>query len=228
MVVLLCRRHHRAVHEEGFRVTRDAAGGVQFLRPDGRPLTAAPPAPVWAESALEPTNARLVAAGIGIDARTATPAWQGNGWTWAGRSACCGGQGPSGRWNEPHRGRTPAVASRERRANCDSAREPASVHPARSATTAADWLAPRDESAIDVATSPVRLRRGVGAITATAAGTSRSVPSPRAGTVDRPSRGRGWKRCCRESWEQAPASGHRGRPAFVPDSGRPALAPCTI
>ena len=36
MVVLLCRRHHRAVHEEGFRVTRDAAGGVQFLRPDGR------------------------------------------------------------------------------------------------------------------------------------------------------------------------------------------------
>ena len=76
-LVLLCRRHHRAVHEEGFRVTRDPAGGVQFLRPDGRPLASAPPAPVWAGSALEPTNDRLVAAGIDIDARTATPAWQG-------------------------------------------------------------------------------------------------------------------------------------------------------
>ena len=76
-LVLLCRRHHRAVHEEAFRVTRDAAGDVQFLRPDGRPLAAAPPAPVWAGSALGPTNDRLVAAGIEIDARTATPAWQG-------------------------------------------------------------------------------------------------------------------------------------------------------
>ena len=76
-LVLLCRRHHRAVHEEGFRVTRDTARDVHFLRPDGRPLAAAPPAPAWAGSALEATNDRLAAAGIAIDARTATPAWQG-------------------------------------------------------------------------------------------------------------------------------------------------------
>ncbi len=76
-LVLLCRRHHRAVHEEGFRVTLDAAGDVHFVRPDGRPLAEAPPAPAWAGPALGPTNARLAAAGIGIDARTATPAWQG-------------------------------------------------------------------------------------------------------------------------------------------------------
>ncbi len=76
-LVLLCRRHHRAVHEEGFRVTLDAAGEVHFLRPDGRPPVEAPPAPAWAGPALGPTNARLAAAGIGIDARTATPAWQG-------------------------------------------------------------------------------------------------------------------------------------------------------
>jgi len=76
-LVLLCRRHHRAVHEQGFRVTRDSDGGVQFRRPDGRPLAAAPPAPVWAGSVLGPTNDRLAAAGIAIDARTATPAWQG-------------------------------------------------------------------------------------------------------------------------------------------------------
>ena len=76
-LVLLCRRHHRAVHEGGFRVTLDAAGDVCFLRPDGRPLAEAPPAPAWTGPALGPTNDRLAAAGIAIDARTATPAWQG-------------------------------------------------------------------------------------------------------------------------------------------------------
>ena len=76
-LVLLCRRHHRAVHEEGFRVTLDAAGDAHFQRPDGRPLPAAPPAPAWAGPALGPTNTRLATAGTRIDGRTATPAWQG-------------------------------------------------------------------------------------------------------------------------------------------------------
>ena len=76
-LVLLCRRHHRAVHEEGFRVTVDAAGGVRFLRPDGRPLLEAPPAPAWTGPALQPTNDGLAAAGIEIDADTATPSWRG-------------------------------------------------------------------------------------------------------------------------------------------------------
>ena len=77
VVVLLCRRHHRAVHEEGYRVTLDAAGDAHFRRPDGRPLPAAPPAPVWAGPALGPTNDRLAKAGTKVDGRTATPAWQG-------------------------------------------------------------------------------------------------------------------------------------------------------
>ena len=34
-------------------------------------------APDWAGKALAPTNARLAAAGVAIDARTATPAWDG-------------------------------------------------------------------------------------------------------------------------------------------------------
>ena len=76
-LVLLCRRHHRAVHEEGYRVTIDAAGDVKFLRPDGRPLPEAPPAPAWTGPALEPTNDGLAAAGIEIDADTATPSWRG-------------------------------------------------------------------------------------------------------------------------------------------------------
>ena len=76
-LVLLCRRHHRAVHEEGFRVTLDADGGVQFVGPDGRPLPEAPPSPAWAGPALQPTNDDLSAAGIEIDADTATPSWRG-------------------------------------------------------------------------------------------------------------------------------------------------------
>jgi hypothetical protein len=34
-LVLLCRRHHRAVHEEGFRVERVGTGGLRFHHPNG-------------------------------------------------------------------------------------------------------------------------------------------------------------------------------------------------
>ena len=78
-LVLCCRFHHRAVHEEGFQVVADAAGRFQFLRPDGAPLPAVPPAPQWqgAGAPLAPTVARLEAAGITIGPHTATPEWYG-------------------------------------------------------------------------------------------------------------------------------------------------------
>jgi len=44
-LVLLCRRHHRAVHEGGFGVIRGLDGVLTFLRPDGAPLPVVPPAP---------------------------------------------------------------------------------------------------------------------------------------------------------------------------------------
>ena len=75
-LVLLCRRHHRAVHEEGFRVRLDDGGAMTFLRPDGRRLPEAPAAPDWDGPALAPVDGRLAARGIGIDADTA-PRWQG-------------------------------------------------------------------------------------------------------------------------------------------------------
>ena len=75
----LCRFHHRAVHEEGFQVVADAAGQFQFLRPNGAPLPAVPPAPRWegAGDPLAPTVARLEAAGVSIGPHTATPEWYG-------------------------------------------------------------------------------------------------------------------------------------------------------
>ncbi len=44
-LVLLCRRHHRAVHEGGFAVTRGLDGVLTFLRSDGASLPVAPAAP---------------------------------------------------------------------------------------------------------------------------------------------------------------------------------------
>ena len=44
-LVLLCRRHHRAVHEGGFDLIRHDDGAVTFLRPNGTVLEAAPTLP---------------------------------------------------------------------------------------------------------------------------------------------------------------------------------------
>src|SRR5213079_2895575 len=42
-LALLCPRHHRSVHEEGFQVDRQPDGELRFRRPDGRPLPEVPP-----------------------------------------------------------------------------------------------------------------------------------------------------------------------------------------
>ena len=76
-LVLLCRRHHRAVHEEGFTVRMRASGEAEFRWPDGRPLPAVPRAAPWTGPPLAPTDARLEEAGIVIDPDTATPDWHG-------------------------------------------------------------------------------------------------------------------------------------------------------
>ena len=78
-LLLLCRRHHRAVHEEGFTVEllNNGDGDARFFRPDGQPFPEAPQAPRWAGAALEPTTSHLAAAGITIDGDTATPDWYG-------------------------------------------------------------------------------------------------------------------------------------------------------
>jgi hypothetical protein len=44
-LVLLCRRHHRLVHEGGFGVERIAGGALRFTRPDGRVIAGHPRLP---------------------------------------------------------------------------------------------------------------------------------------------------------------------------------------
>ena len=55
-LVLLCRRHHRAVHEGGVQVCLDRDGQVVFFTPKGQPLFGAPPvSPVRRAPPLRPT-----------------------------------------------------------------------------------------------------------------------------------------------------------------------------
>jgi len=76
---MLCRRHHRAVHEEGFQVARGADGALRFTRPDGRPLPEVP-APVKVPGdPVEALRAGHEAQGLRIGARTACPRWLGEG-----------------------------------------------------------------------------------------------------------------------------------------------------
>ena len=77
-LVELCRRHHRFVHEHGFRIEREG-DRIRFVRADGRVVPNAP-AKGWADSetgwlALTRKHDDL---GLAIEARTATSRWVGD------------------------------------------------------------------------------------------------------------------------------------------------------
>jgi hypothetical protein len=76
-LALLCRRHHRAVHEEGYRVEHGAEGRLLFRRPDGRPL---PDVPAPAAVPTDPAGAiraQNAAQGLELHARTGLSQWSG-------------------------------------------------------------------------------------------------------------------------------------------------------
>jgi hypothetical protein len=58
-LILLCRRHHRLLHEEGFRLHRAMDGGIDFTLPDGE---------------IIPANEEL---GLNITSNTSVPEWYG-------------------------------------------------------------------------------------------------------------------------------------------------------
>jgi hypothetical protein len=76
-LALLCRRHHRAVHEEGYQVDRQADGELRFCRPDGRLLPEVPPPPEVPGDPVEVLRARHDAEGLVLGPRTAIPGWLG-------------------------------------------------------------------------------------------------------------------------------------------------------
>jgi hypothetical protein len=77
-LALLCRRHHRAVHEEGYQVERQPDGELRFRRSDGRILPQVPPAPELHGGAVQVVRAQNEAAGLQLHPRTAMPSWLGD------------------------------------------------------------------------------------------------------------------------------------------------------
>jgi len=76
-LALLCRRHHRAVHEEGYQVDRQPDGELRFRRPDGRLLPEVPPPAAIPADPVQALLARHDAQGLRLHARTAIPGWLG-------------------------------------------------------------------------------------------------------------------------------------------------------
>src|SRR5213593_2524550 len=76
-LALLCRRHHRAVHEEGYQVDRQPDGELRFRRPNGQLLPEVPPPLEVLGDPVHVLRARHAAQGLRIHARTAMPGWLG-------------------------------------------------------------------------------------------------------------------------------------------------------
>jgi len=75
-VTLLCGRHHLAVHEGGFTVTRGDDGGLLFFNPDGARILEVPPGP--ASPSSEDVARRLAARGQRVHAHVTRPHGRGS------------------------------------------------------------------------------------------------------------------------------------------------------
>jgi hypothetical protein len=76
-LTMLCRRHHRAVHEEGYQVERQPDGEVQFRRPNGWMI---PEVPRPADLPADPVaviHAQHEEHGFALHARSTMPLWRG-------------------------------------------------------------------------------------------------------------------------------------------------------
>ncbi|HLB76110.1 MAG TPA: HNH endonuclease signature motif containing protein [Candidatus Dormibacteraeota bacterium] len=78
-LTLLCRRHHRAVHEEGYQVARLPDGTLQFRRPNGHPLPEVPPPAAVPADPIKALHESHDAQGLRVHARTGCPSWLGEG-----------------------------------------------------------------------------------------------------------------------------------------------------
>jgi hypothetical protein len=74
-LTMLCRRHHRAVHEEGYQVERQPDGELRFRTPHGRLLPDVPIPPAVPGDPVKALRARNDARGLSLDAQTTRPGW---------------------------------------------------------------------------------------------------------------------------------------------------------
>jgi hypothetical protein len=76
-LISLCRRHHRAVHEEGYQVGRNPDDTFQFRRPDGDEMPDVPPPAAVPDDPVDALRAANETREVQIDARTACARWLG-------------------------------------------------------------------------------------------------------------------------------------------------------
>jgi 5-methylcytosine-specific restriction endonuclease McrA len=76
-LTLLCRRHHRAVHEEGYRIDRGPDSTLRFRRPDGRLLPEVPPPVAVPADPIKALRSEHEGQGLRLHARTTCPGWLG-------------------------------------------------------------------------------------------------------------------------------------------------------
>jgi hypothetical protein len=74
---MLCRRHHRAVHEEGYQVERQLDGELRLRRTDGRLLPDVPASSAVPPDPIKDLRALNEAAGLQLHALTTCPGWLG-------------------------------------------------------------------------------------------------------------------------------------------------------
>ena len=76
-LALLCRRHHRAVHEEGYEIERLTDGNLQFRRPNGCVILPVPPPHRMTDDPVHAIRSRNDGDGLRLHAHTAMPSWLG-------------------------------------------------------------------------------------------------------------------------------------------------------
>jgi hypothetical protein len=76
-LAMLCRRHHRAVHEEGYQLDRSPDGALRFRRPNGQLLPEVPSPLEVPGDPVKILRAQHDALGLCLHTRTATPSWLG-------------------------------------------------------------------------------------------------------------------------------------------------------
>ena len=88
-LALLCRRHHRAVHEDGYQVEPEPDGALRFRRPDGRPLPEVPPPPRVPDDPMDDLRRNTSRAAFASTHGRHAPAGWGSPWMSAGPSTSC-------------------------------------------------------------------------------------------------------------------------------------------
>jgi 5-methylcytosine-specific restriction endonuclease McrA len=76
-LALLCRRHHRAVHEEGYQIAREPDGTLGFRGPNGWSIPEVPEPPEVPVDPMQVLRDVNITQGLDLDGDTMTPNWNG-------------------------------------------------------------------------------------------------------------------------------------------------------